>query len=87
MLVANSCYIKCYKCVCFVYTVVVTIRFSQGAYNATDGKANIVLLLSQPLRTHPLTVHGSFVSDAGANEDSPKGKCLLLMLSIKFRAV
>ena len=53
--------------------IVVIVSFSQAVYNATDGKANIVLLLSQPLDTHPLTVHGSFVSDAGANEDSPKG--------------
>ena len=47
-----------------LYHIVVTVSFSQEKYNAINGTADIVLVLSQPLDTQPLTVNGSFVSDA-----------------------
>ena len=57
-----------------LYHIVVTVSFSQAEYDATNGTANIVLFLSQPLDTpldtQPLTVNVSFVSDA---EESGKG--------------
>ena len=47
-----------------LYYIVVTVSFSQAEYDTTNGTADIVLVLSQPLNTQPLTVNGSFVSDA-----------------------
>ena len=40
------------------------VSFSQAEYDAIDGKADIVLVLSQPL---DIIVNGSFVSDAGGS--------------------
>ena len=64
-----------------LYYIVVTVSFSQAEYDATNGTADIVLVLSQPLDTQPLTVHGSFVSDAEAIENSLKGKMLIANVS------
>ena len=50
----------------YTYTVV-TVNFSQTAYNATGGKVNIVLVLSKSLGTQPSTVNGSFVKDSGTS--------------------
>ena len=62
-----------------LYYIVITVSFSQAAYNATDGEADIVLVLSQSLDIQSLTVNVSFVSDAGANEDLPKGRMVLIV--------
>ena len=61
----DLCYIECQCSIkIFLYTIVVTISFSEAKYIATEDKVEVVLVLSQSQDAELFTVNGSFTHDA-----------------------